>query len=79
MAFKPKQGQTKDDYLEYEDEEEIVDEDVDEEETPKKKVDNKEVKSEIKEKESQQLTIQEIVDIIEGHLLRANQLLQVLK
>jgi len=39
----------------------------------------KDVKEEVKEQSSPQLTVQEVVNMIEGHMLRANQLLQLLK
>ncbi len=39
----------------------------------------KDVKEEVKEQSSPQLTVQEVVNMIEGHLLRTNQLLQLLK
>lgn len=39
-----------------------------------------EIKEEVeKEETSPKLTIKEVVDMIEGHILRANQLLQLLK
>jgi len=75
--FKPKKA--KEETLE-EVEEELKDA-LEEEEEVKNAIEEEKSKNleEVKEQTNQQPTVQEVVDMIEGHLLRTYQLLQLLK